>query len=71
MTKRGRGKKSARRARQGERPNDGPGAALPPAGPEVEYGTADELPPGWRRLCDACRWCRTRLVVPKDDGKSI
>ena len=70
MTKRGRGKKSARRARQGERPNDGPGAALPPAGPEPEYATADELPPDWRTVCDACGWCRTRLVVPLDDGRS-
>jgi len=68
MTKRGRGKKSARHARQGGRPDGGPGAT-PPAGPKVEYGTADELPPGWRRVCDSCRWCRTRLVIPRNGGK--
>lgn len=67
MTRRGKGKKSARHARRA----DGHIGSPPPPAPELEYATADELPPDWRTVCDACGWCRRRLVVPKDDGGSI
>jgi hypothetical protein len=35
----------------------------------VEY--VDAYPPGWRPLCDHCRWCRTRMVAQKKDGTSL